>query len=270
MQCIINWCEPKINDKFVLLGALSAPSASFCPQHKESLHGLALQTARANSARESNGTVTLRRFCAFNQFRVFRPKGRNVLHVRTSRVSNQDVITGEAPTRYAQALLELAESKKSLKTVEKDLASLKTILAGSAPLRAALSNPVFATEDKVNAIVAVAKKAKLGTLVTNFAGTVAQNRRGQDLPAIITVFEGLLAKRRGSEIARITSAKKLTAAQLTKIKGELKKSLGRTVDVETDVDPDLLGGFVVRVGSRLFDSSLKTKLANLQLALKDA
>ena len=185
-------------------------------------------------------------------------------------MSNPDVITGAAPGRYAQALLELAESAKSLKTVEKDMASLKSMFAKNEDLRQMAANPVFAIEDKVNAMTAIAKKAKLSALVVKFVGTVTQNQRAAELPSIAAAFENLVALKRGSQTAQIVSAKKLTAAQLTKIKSELKKTLGRTVDVETSVDPSLLGGFVVRVGSRLYDSSLKTKLEDLKLALKEA
>jgi F-type H+-transporting ATPase subunit delta len=185
-------------------------------------------------------------------------------------VSNSDIITGEAPGRYARALLDLAEDAKSLKTVEKDLATLKSMFKTHDAIRDMASNPVYATEDKVNALTALAKKAKLGKLVTSFVGTVAQNRRAAEIPSMIEAFENELSRRRGSQIARVTSAKKMTAAQVTKLKAELKKSLGRTVDIETDVDPALIGGFVVRIGSRLYDNSLKTKIDDLKLALKEA
>jgi len=184
-------------------------------------------------------------------------------------VSEQDLITGEAPGRYAQALLELAEDSKSLKSMEKDVAKLKKVFAGSAPLRDALSNPVFAIEDKVSVVKNVAVKSKVSKLLTNFVCTAAQNRRASDIPSMFKAFEELVALRRNSETAKVTSAKKLSAAELTKIKSELKKSLGRKVDVETAVDPALLGGFVVKIGSRLYDSSLKTKLEDLKLALKE-
>lgn len=185
-------------------------------------------------------------------------------------MSNPDVITGEAPHRYAKALLELAEEGKSLKTVEKDLKTVKALFADNEALRRMAESPVYAIEDKVAAISAIAAKAKIGKLVSQFMGTVTQNRRAAEIPAMITVFEDLLARRRGSQIAQVTSAKKLTAAQLTKLKAELKSSLGRSVDIDADVDPDLLGGFVVRIGSRLYDSSLKTQIEDLKLALKEA
>lgn len=185
-------------------------------------------------------------------------------------MSTQDVITGEAPRRYARALLDLAEESKSLKTVEKDLKSVKKMFEGSEDLRALVTNPVFATEDKTAALGAIAKKAGLGKLVSQFVGLAAQNRRAHEIPVMIAAFEDALAKRRGTEIARVTSAAKMTAAQTATLKAELKKSLGRTVDIETDIDPTLLGGFVVKIGSRLYDSSLKTQIEDLKLALKSA
>jgi len=185
-------------------------------------------------------------------------------------VSDIDVITGQAPIRYAQALLDLAQEAKSLKRVEKDLASFKKIYTSSEELQRLATSPVFAIDDKVNALTAIAKKAKLGPLTTQFIGTVAGNRRAGELPAIIAAFSKLVAQHRGSQVARVTSAKKLTAAELTSLKSNLKKSLGHAVDVETSVDPELLGGFVVAIGSRLYDSSLKSKLEDLRLALKEA
>ena len=185
-------------------------------------------------------------------------------------MSDTEVITGEAPSRYALALLELAEESKSLKTIEKDAKKLKAAFTKSADLQRLTRSPVFSVAQKVDALSAVAKKAKLSKLMMKFIGTVTENRRAGELPAILSAFEGLLAQRKGSQIAQITSAQKLTPAQLTSLKSNLKKSLGRPVEVETSVDPDLLGGFIVRVGSKLYDSSLKTKLDDLKIALKEA
>jgi F-type H+-transporting ATPase subunit delta len=184
-------------------------------------------------------------------------------------LSDTDVITGEAPVRYAQALLDLAEDAKSLTRVEKDLKSFNKMLASSQDLQRLVASPAFGVEDKVKALTAVAKKAKLSALTTQFIGTVAGNNRAGELKGIISAFTDLLAKRRGTQVAKVTSAQKLTAAQLTSIKTQLKKSAGQAVNIETTVDPDLLGGFVVRLGSRLYDSSLKTKLEDMRLALKE-
>jgi len=185
-------------------------------------------------------------------------------------VSQSDVITGEAPSRYALALLELAEESKSLKTIEKDVKTLRSAFAKNTDLQRLANSPVFAVDEKVAAFVAVAKKAKVSKLTTQFIGTVTENRREGEIPAILSAFEDIVARRKGSQVAKVTSAQKLTAAELKSLKANLKKSLGRPVEVETSVDPDLLGGFIVRIGSRLYDSSLKTKLEDLKIALKDA
>lgn len=182
----------------------------------------------------------------------------------------QNVITGEAPKRYASALLELATEAKSLNSVEKDVKKLAKMFKDSADLNALATNPVYANEDKVSAFSAVAKKAKIGKLTSQFVGTVAQNRRAAELPSILASFQAQLAEQRGTQVAYVTSAAKLTAADLSALKAKLKKSAGKTVTVETTIDPDLLGGFVVQIGSRLYDNSLKTKLEDLRLALKDA
>lgn len=186
------------------------------------------------------------------------------------RVSQTDVITGEAPKRYAQALLELAVEAKSLKSVEKDVKTLKGLFSKSEDLTDMATSPVITLENKVAALTAIAKKAKLSALTTQFIGTVTKNRRANEIPAMLSSFEDMVARRKGTQVAKVTSAQKLTAAQLTSLKTNLKKNLGRPVDVETSVDPDLLGGFIVRIGSRLYDSSLKTKLEDMKLALKEA
>ena len=185
-------------------------------------------------------------------------------------MSSDDVITGEAPDRYAAALLELADSAKSLTRVEKDLKAVAQAFDVSPELKRMTASPVHATEDKVAAMTAIAKKVGASTLVQQFVGTVAANRRAADLPDIIKSFQAKLALRRGSQIAKVTSAKALTAAEKTQIKSKLKAVTGQTVTMETEVDPDLLGGFVVKLGSRVFDASLKTKLDDLRLALKSA
>jgi len=185
-------------------------------------------------------------------------------------VPDTDVITGEAPARYAGALLDLTKDAKSLKTVEKDVEALQALFANQPAVAAMAGNPVYALEDKAAAMIAIAKKAKLGELMTQFVGTVAQNQRANELPQILSAFQNMVALDRGTQVAKITSAEKLSAADVSAIKEQLKKSIGKTVSVETAIDPDLIGGFVVQIGSRLFDHSLKTKLNDLKLALKEA
>ena len=220
--------------------------------------GRAFARRRANDRRAPT-------FRLFTRAKPFRP-----LLTDTVYVTADDVITGEAPGRYAEALLELAEGAKSLNRVEKDLKSFAAAFKASPELRHMAESPVHATEDKVAALTAVAKKMKASPLVQQFVGTVAANRRAGDLPSIFKAFDELVALRRGSQVAKVTSATKLTQAQLTQLKAQLRKTTGRPVDIEASVDPDLLGGFVVKLGSRLFDASLKTKLEDMRLALKSA
>ncbi len=182
-------------------------------------------------------------------------------------MSNPKGIVSEAASRYASALLELAQSSKSLKTVEKDLKTLKGLFGKSDDLRALASSPVIADGDKLKALLGVAKKAGLSKLTTQFIGTVVENQRAGEIPAMITAFEQNVAALRGTGSAEIFSAKKLTPAQLKSIKSQLKKSLGRCVSVVTHIVPVLLGGFDVKIGSRYFDSTLKTKLEGLKMAM---
>jgi len=113
-------------------------------------------------------------------------------------VSNSDVITGEAPKRYAQALVELAEEAKSMKKVEKDVLVLKGLFAKSDDLSRMAASPIVALDDKVAALTAVAKKAKVSPLTTQFIGTVAQNRRASEIPAMLASFQDIVARRKGS------------------------------------------------------------------------
>jgi len=184
-------------------------------------------------------------------------------------VSQPDVITSEAAIRYADALIELAgETRGAMSGVERDMKALDKMFKGSSDLTRMVRSPVIAAEDKTKALQAIAKKGKFHALTVKFLGTVAQNLRAFELPEIVRAFADQLAKTRGTEIARVSSAAKLSAAQTKLIKDKLTKELGKKVDVETSVDPDLLGGFVVRIGSRLYDSSLRTQLDDLKLALK--
>jgi F-type H+-transporting ATPase subunit delta len=185
-------------------------------------------------------------------------------------VTSEDVITGEAPARYAEAILDLAETAKSLPRVEKDLEIIAKIFADSEDLRRMAESPVFATDDKVAALTAIAKKAKVSVLTQQFIGTITANRRAHEIPTIIKAFMEMVALRRGSQVAKVVSASKLTQAQLKQLQTKLKSETGQTVEIETSVDPELLGGFVIKMGSRLYDASLKTKLEDLRLAMKHA
>jgi F-type H+-transporting ATPase subunit delta len=176
----------------------------------------------------------------------------------------------DAGQRYAQSLFELTIEGNQLTKVEADLKSLKAMYADSADLRRLVASPAFSAEDKAKGLAAIAKKAAFQPLTAKFLGLVATNGRADDLMGAITAFAELSAKHRGVVSAEVTSATALTAAQLKGVQTALAEALGKTPELSTRIDPSILGGVKVRVGSRLFDASLRSKLDSLKFALKRA
>ena len=178
--------------------------------------------------------------------------------------------TTEVGDRYAQALFDLADETRSLDAVRADLKSMAAAWADSADLRRALTSPVIAAEDQQKALVAISDKARFNKTTRNFLGLLAHNGRAKDLTAVIAGFERLYAKKTGVVAAEVVSAKALSAAQLKAVQSGLKSALGKDPELTTRVDPSILGGIKVKVGSKLFDASLKTKLDQMKFALKRA
>ena len=177
----------------------------------------------------------------------------------------------EIAGRYATALFELADERKALDLVADDLRALKAMLAASAELRRLVRSPVIGRAEKGKALEALMERAGLDGLTRRFVGLVAANRRLMVLDRMIDAYLAELARRRGEITARVTSAAALTAAQKTALGAAVKRAVGGSkVAVEHRIDPSLLGGLVVRVGSRMVDSSLSTKLKKLELAMKGA
>jgi len=172
--------------------------------------------------------------------------------------------------RYAQALFDLASENKQIPAVEADLKSLKTALAESKDLRVLVGSPAFGAEDKGKGLAAIAAKAKFTDTTRKFLGLLAANGRASALASVITGFEDLASKARGAVSAQVTTAVPLSAAQSKGVAAALRQALGKDPEIETRVDPAILGGIKVRVGSRLFDASLKSKLDSLKFALKRA
>jgi len=170
--------------------------------------------------------------------------------------------------RYAGALFELAEAQNALDDVAGDLRTLKAMLHDSADLRRLVGSPVLSRAEQGRAIVAVAKAAGFTDLTTRFLGLAAKSRRLFLSDAVINSYLGRLAARRGERTAEVASAVPLSQAQQDALASALAKTFGGTVAVEVKVDPGLLGGLVVKVGSQMVDSSLKTKLQHLKLAMK--
>ena len=170
--------------------------------------------------------------------------------------------------RYATALFDLAVEAKSLDAVAASLATLKDAMAQSADLKTLMTSPMVTRSAAAAGVAGVAASLKLDSLTSNFLGVLAKNRRLAALPAIIRDFSALAAARRGEISAQVTAAHKLSAAQQKALAAKLKAGLGRDVALDITVDPAILGGLIVRVGSRMIDSSLKTRLGALGQALK--
>lgn len=181
-----------------------------------------------------------------------------------------DFRTTEVGERYAQALFDLADETRALDAVRADLKSLRVAWGESADLRRLLTSPVIASEDQSKGLTAIADKAKFNATTKKFLGLLAANGRARDLTAVIAAFEALYAKKTGVVAAEVVSAQDLTTAQLTHIRSALLKALGKAPELTTRVDPSILGGLKVKVGSKLFDASLKTKLDQMKFALKRA
>jgi F-type H+-transporting ATPase subunit delta len=172
--------------------------------------------------------------------------------------------------RYAQALFDLADEGRSLDQVAADLRAVSGMLDESADLRRLIRSPVIDREAQGRAIAAIAADAQLAHLTRNFLGLLARNRRLFALPAMIEGFLHHLAERRGEVTAQVVSAAPLTEAQSQALTEALRKSAGAKLAIQSRVDPSLLGGLVVRLGSRMIDASLKSKLHRLELAMKGA
>ena len=170
--------------------------------------------------------------------------------------------------RYALALYELAENENTLDAVAGELAQVSAMIDESADLSRMIRSPVISRDDQQRAMSAVLEKVGIGDLTRRFIGLVGKNGRLFALPGIIGAFQKLLADQRGETAAEVVSAKPLTKAQMQGLESALKSITGSSVAVSTRVDTDLLGGLVIKLGSRMVDSSLKTKLNRLSMAMK--
>ena len=172
--------------------------------------------------------------------------------------------------RYAQALLELAEDKGKLDAVAEDLRGLRALVRDSAALRRLLRSPVIGRARQTHALLAVLDKAGVDGVTHNFVQVVAHNGRLFVLSDMADAYLHELARRRGEITAQVTSARALSDTQRQQLEQALRQSLGGTVNIEAHVDPALLGGMIVRVGSRMIDNTLRSKLNRLQHVMKGA
>ncbi len=177
-------------------------------------------------------------------------------------------VVSQLSGRYAAALFDLAREDGALDGVAEDLGRLQTMLEASEDLRRLVRSPLLSAEEQAKAMAALLERAEMGDLVGRFVGVLTQNRRLFALAAVIRAFFRLLAEHRGEVAAEVTSAEPLSVSQLEAVKGALARAVGSDVDLDAKVDAGLIGGLIVRVGSRMVDSSLRSKLQRLRFAMK--
>lgn len=187
----------------------------------------------------------------------------------TSKIVSENLMISGLASRYAVALFDLGIERDTLNSITRDMAALSAMLADSADLAGITVNPVISSEAKGRAITAVAEKAGFDRLVVNFLAVIAHNNRLDQLENIITEFNRIVAHHNGEVSASVTTARKLTKAQLDALKKKLESMVNSDVTVDSDINDALLGGIVVKIGSRMIDSSLATRLANLEESMKE-
>lgn len=183
-------------------------------------------------------------------------------------MENSGGIQASLSGRYATALFELARDAKAIEAVEASLATVRAALDESPEFKALTTSPLIGRKDAGTAVAAAAGVMALDATTTKFLGVLAENRRLAQLPAIIRTFRALATSHRGETTAEVTSAHPLNAEQVDALKQQLRTRIGREVSVDLSVDPSLLGGLVVKIGSQMIDSSIKTRLNSLAHAMK--
>ncbi len=170
--------------------------------------------------------------------------------------------------RYAAALFELADERHALDEVAGDLRELRAMLGASGDLLRLVRSPVLSRAQQGKAMEALVENARLSKLTGDFIGVVARNRRLFAVPAMIEAYLNKLAERRGEVTAEVTAAQALSEAQQNALGDQLRRVVGSRVAMDIKVDPSLLGGMIVKIGSRMVDGSLKGQLQRLQLSMK--
>jgi F-type H+-transporting ATPase subunit delta len=182
----------------------------------------------------------------------------------------QSIVSGMAG-RYASALFELALEEKALDSVKADLEKFDAMLAGSPELERLVRSPVFSADDKLKALSAILDKAGIKGLAANFLRVLTTNRRLFAVSDVVRGYRALVARHRGEVTAQVTVAEKLSDKNLAALKDALKsKTAGKDIDLDVKIDPSIIGGLIVKVGSQMVDSSLRTKLNSIKLAMKEA
>lgn len=178
------------------------------------------------------------------------------------------ISTGIA-ARYATAVFELAREGKALKALEADVDALSAALTDSAELRAMISSPVYSRDQQARVMAALGTKMGLAPFTGGTLGLMAQNRRLFALPQLLAALSAMIAAEKGEVTAEVTSAKVMTKAQADALSAALKAQIGKTVKLNVAVDESLIGGLIVKVGSKMIDTSIRSQLAALQNSMKE-
>jgi len=194
---------------------------------------------------------------------------RPFLKEETPRVTDRSSSVSGVAERYASALFDLARDANEIPAVEGKLITLSQALDESAELRRLVESPVFSAEEQVRAIEAVAKHLGIDGITVSFLGLVARNRRLFALRGMIRAFRDMAARHRGEVTAEVTSAHTLGDEQIAALKGALRDKVGKDVTLQVRVNPAILGGLIVKVGSRMIDTSLRTRLMTVRTQLKE-
>lgn len=185
-------------------------------------------------------------------------------------MASQDGPVSQLAERYAGALYDLANERRELDQVADDLRSVRTMLSESSDFQRVVRSPLVGRDEQAKAVMAVLERAGASPLTRNFVGLITRNRRLFALDGMASAFLRILAERRGEVTAEVSAAQPLSDEQTRALQDSLRQVVGGRVSVNLTVDPSLLGGLIVKIGSRLFDSSIRTKLQRLQIALKGA
>jgi len=193
------------------------------------------------------------------------------VEVTSVPVAGEDQTISGMAGRYATALFELALENKAVDAVKKDLDQFDALIADSADLNRLVRSPVFDADEQLKALSAVLAKAGIGGLAANFLRVITTNRRLFAVRDMIRGYRALVARHKGEVTAHVTVAEKLSDTHLDTLKSTLKTvTSGKDIDLNVKIDPAVIGGLIVKVGSRMVDSSLRTKLNSIKLAMKEA
>ncbi len=183
--------------------------------------------------------------------------------------SEEPIIAGMAG-RYATALFDLASETNAIDAVKADLDRFDALIADSADLLRLVRSPVFSTDEQLQGLGAVLERAGIGGLAARFLKLVTSNRRLFAVRDMIKAFRALVARHKGEVTAEVTVAEQLNDRHLEALRAALKSVSGKDVDLDVKIDPSIIGGLVVKLGSRMVDTSLRTKLNAIKHAMKEA